>query len=63
MRFALTELKMATVALVQNFKFLKCDETEVCANISLNVFKFFLAGSKTEISVILFAYVVPGFYL
>lgn len=29
MRFALTELKMATVALVQNFKLLKCDETEV----------------------------------
>lgn len=29
MRFALTELKMATAALVQNFTIVKCDETEV----------------------------------
>ena len=29
MRFALTELKMAAVAVVQNFTVVRCDETEV----------------------------------
>ena len=29
MRFALTEIKMATVAVVQNFTVVRCDETEV----------------------------------
>jgi cytochrome P450 len=44
MRFALTELKMAAVAVVQNFTVVRCDETEVYSMFGL--YKFSLNSDE-----------------